>query len=115
MNNKYTWLGFIGAFGTSVAVGLCCIGPLAVVGFGLGGAWLSAVNVFAPYRTYLIIVALAFLGYSFYRMYISPPKCGEGEGCVLPRTLRLQRTLFWIITILAILLITFPWYEEMFF
>ncbi len=115
MSNKSTWLTFLGALGTSLTAGLCCIGPLVVVSLGLGGAWLSAVNVFTPYRNYLIVLTLVMLGYSFFRLYIKPPACGEGEGCILPRTLVLQRTLFWIITILALSFMTFPWYEDLIF
>ncbi len=115
MNHKSTWLAYLGAIGSSLASALCCIGPLIVFTFGLGGAWASTASIFAPYRNYLIVIVAASLGYAFYRLYIIPPKCTEGEDCPHPKTIRLQRIIFWIITALAILLLTFPWYVHIFY
>jgi hypothetical protein len=52
-------------------VGLCCIGPWAVVLFGVSGAVTMA--RWAPYRPYIISVAAIMLAWAFWRVYRPQP------------------------------------------
>ena len=113
MINKSTWGALIGALGSSFLASLCCIGPLLLVAFGVGGAGASYVTFFAPYRSYIIVFVILSLGYSFYKLYIKSPSCGVGAICISPKMLFIQRGIFWIITILSIALLTLPWYSSL--
>ncbi len=58
-------------------IGLCCIGPWAVVLFGVSGAVTMA--RWQPYRPYILAVALAMLGWAFWRVYRPQPACADGS------------------------------------
>jgi len=69
-----------GAVGISVFasfVGLCCIGPWAVVLFGVSGAVTMA--RWAPLRPYIIGVAAIMLLWGFWRVYRPQPICEDGS------------------------------------
>lgn len=115
MNHKSIWASLFGAIGTSIVASLCCIGPLVVLSLGIGGAWTSRLTVLAPYRSYSIGFVILSLVYSFYKLYLKPPACEIGQPCAHPRTLFIQRLLFWVISLIILLLLTFPWYGSRFF
>ncbi len=69
-----------GAIGISVFasfIGLCCIGPWAVVLFGVSGAVTMA--RWAPLRPYIIGVAALMLVWAFWRVYRPQPVCEDGS------------------------------------
>ena len=74
-----------GAIGISVFasfVGLCCVGPWAVVLFGVSGAVTMA--RWAPFRPYIIGVAAAMLIWAFWRVYRPQPVCEDGSCPIAP-------------------------------
>ena len=69
-----------GAIGASVFasfIGLCCIGPWAVVLFGVSGAVTMA--RWAPLRPYIIGVAALMLAWAFWRTYQPQVDCDDGS------------------------------------
>lgn len=58
-------------------IGLCCIGPWAVVLFGVSGAVTMA--RWAPLRPYIIAVAAVMLAWAFWRVYRPQPVCEDGS------------------------------------
>jgi mercuric ion transport protein len=110
MNHKQTWLGMVGAFGSAVIASLCCIGPLVLLSLGIGGAWTSSLTALAPYRPYAIVLVVMALGFAFYQLYLQPSSCEIGKPCAHPRVLFVQRVVFWVVAILILLMLTFPWY-----
>jgi len=68
-----------GAIGMSVFasfIGLCCIGPWAVVLFGVSGAVTMA--RWAPLRPYIIGAAAVMLAWAFWRVYKPQAVCEDG-------------------------------------
>lgn len=63
----------------------------------------------------LIGITLIFLALAFRKLYLVPQACAPGEACALPATRRNQRVIFWIVSVLLIALLTFPYYGLMFF
>ena len=100
----------IAAFLAAIGASVCCVGPLVLLALGIGGAWVSTLTAFTPYRWIFVTIALGFLGWAFYRLYIEPRRCKPGDACSIPATLRNQRIIFWVVTILLMALIAFPWY-----
>lgn len=115
MNHKSIWASLFGAIGTSIVASLCCIGPLVVLSLGIGGAWTSHLTALSPYRPYVIGFVILSLGYSFYKLYLRPPACEINKPCAHPQTLFIQRLVFWVISLIILLLLTFPWYGSRFF
>ncbi|MDD5412690.1 MAG: mercuric transporter MerT family protein, partial [Methylobacter sp.] len=46
-----SWLG-IGAVLAAIGASVCCVGPLLLVSFGIGGAWMSALTSMETVRPY---------------------------------------------------------------
>jgi len=69
--------GAIGISAFASFIGLCCIGPWAVVLFGVSGAVTMA--RWAPLRPYIIGVAALMLAWAFWRVYRPQPVCEDGS------------------------------------
>jgi len=41
--------------------------------------------------------------------------CAPGDACAVPASRRNQRLIFWVVTVLLIALLTFPYYGTLFF
>lgn len=85
---------------------VCCIGPLAVAGLGLGGLGLAA--GLSKYRPVFLIVTAAVLALGFYRAYRKrDAACSDGT-CKVRSGAPAMRPLLWGVTALAAALATFP-------
>ncbi|GMQ97418.1 MAG: mercuric transport protein MerT [Gammaproteobacteria bacterium] len=114
-DNHTTITSVIGASLGAIGASLCCIGPLVLLSLGIGGAWVSTLTALTPYRWIFITITLGFLGWSFYKLYIAPRQCAPDDVCAIPATLRNQRIIFWVVSVLLAALIAFPWYGTIFF
>ncbi len=110
-SSKSLWAAGLTAIGASV----CCIGPLVLLALGIGGTWISYLTAFEPYRPIFIGITLLFVFLAFRKLYITPRNCSEEQACSLPATLRNQRIIFWLTSIVLIALLTFPYYGLIFF
>ncbi len=108
---KKTRVGLLGAIIGAVAASICCVGPLVLLALGVGGAWVSSLTVLEPYRPFLILITLSFLGYAFYRVYRKPEaeECEDGSYCANPKSDRINKISLWIVTVLVLGLIAFPY------
>lgn len=104
----------VGGMGAILA-SLCCIGPLIIVSLGVGGAWMGSLTVFEPYRPYAMGTTVFALGYAFYKLYLRPKECKIGEACGTPTSLKIQKKVFWVITVMILALLTLPWYVQIFY
>jgi hypothetical protein len=91
--------GAIGISAIASMIGLCCIGPWAVVLFGVPGAVTLA--RWAPIRPYILTIAAGMLAWAFWRVYRPQPAC-TSEGCPAGRSPWLQAML-WVATLLIVL------------
>lgn len=97
--------GVLAAFGASA----CCAGPLLLVTLGAGGAWVARLRALEPLQPLFLLLALLFVGWAFYRLYIAPRRCTPGQVCAAPAVLRRQRALFWLSLAAIAALLLFPW------
>ena len=98
----------------AIGASLCCIGPLVLIALGIGGTWISYLTALEPYRPIFVAVTLVFLFMAFRKLYIIPRQCAPEDACAIPAVLRNQRIIFWVVTILLVALLTFPYYGLMF-
>ena len=103
--------------GAAAAIGAsaCCAGPLVLVLLGVGGAWGSRLVALEPYQPYFIAAAVMFFGFAFYRLYIRSAECAPGEACAVPNTRKLQKLLFWVVSVSALALMSTPIYAPLFY
>ena len=97
--------GAVSALGASA----CCVLPLALVSFGLGGAWVAQLRELERFYPVFVAVAVAAFGYAFYRLYLRAAPCTPEATCS-PVVRRRQRIAFWATLIAAKALILSPFY-----
>lgn len=104
MKNKYLTAGSII---TAVLASVCCIGPLILVGFGIGSvAFFSRFDV---YRPYLIAIALILIIPAFYLAYRKREvKCEDGS-CKIEGAGKWNKISVWFAAILVAGFIFFPY------
>ncbi len=103
--------GALAANGASV----CCVGPLVLLGLGVGGTWVGNLSAMEPYRPIFIGLTLLFLGFAFRKLYQVPQVCAPGTPCADPRTIKRQRLTFWIVTCLLLGLLAVPSLAPLFY
>ena len=114
-NNRATITTVIAASLAAIGASLCCIGPLVLLALGIGGTWISNLAALEPYRPVFVGITLVFLFLAFRKLYLVPRQCTPGDACAIPSTLRNQRIIFWIVSVLLIALLAFPYYGLVFF
>ena len=96
----------IGALISAVFASICCVGPIVLVGLGLGGAGL-AVGL-AKYRPIFLVLTPLFLGAAFYLTYRKKEVQCEDGTCKLQSGSKTMKTGLWIITVFAVGIASFP-------
>lgn len=122
---------------TAVLASLCCITPVLAVLGGLSGI-ATTFDFLEPLRPYFIGFTAIVLGYAFYNAYSKNPAlrgkpknetdiecaCEEDDEQSSKKTKFINsgtsrflrgKAFLWTVTILATILITFPYYSQMFF
>jgi mercuric ion transport protein len=107
--------GLIGAVLAAVAASVCCVGPLVLLGLGIGGAWVGTLTAFEPFRPYLMALTVLFLGYAFYKIYSKPKpeECAPGSYCANPRSDRINKISLWVVTLFVGGLLAVPYVTPM--
>ena len=98
----------------ALLAGACCFGPLVLVSVGLGGAWLANLRLLEPYRPWFIGIALAALGFAWWRIYRPAVGCKPGEACAAPQVRRGYKVGFWIVAALLVVVFGFPYFVTLF-
>jgi mercuric ion transport protein len=101
----------------AIAASLCCITPVLALLAGASGA-ASSLSWLAPFRPYLIGLAIATLGFAWYRSLRAKDRtaCGPDANCKIEKKPFLaSRTFLTIITVAAVAMMTFPYYANIFY
>lgn len=112
---KTTSSSLLGATIAAIAASLCCVAPLVLLTLGIGGAWVSTLTQFEFLRPWAIGLTLLLLGLAFWQLYITPKRCPIDKPCAKPKALYIYRIIYWIVAVLLILLLSFPWYANWFY
>jgi mercuric ion transport protein len=99
----------------AILASTCCLGPLVLIALGFSGAWIGNLTKLEPYRPLFIGVALVALFFAWRRIYRPAEKCLPGEVCALPQANRLYKALFWIVAILVLIALSFPYVAPYFY
>jgi mercuric ion transport protein len=107
---KAAWVSVV----TAVAASVCCIGPVLAVTAGASALTVVAVR-FEPFPPAFLTLTVALLGFAFYGVYRpSPAECAADAAC-LPSANRRAKLLVWLVAVVVLLLVTFPYYVEYMF
>lgn len=104
---------------TALLASLCCITPVLAILGGLSGI-ASAFSFLKPLRPYFIAFTIIILGYAFYNAY--KPKNKDEVECACEdnktkakKDFLNSKAFLWLVSMIAVVLITFPYYSQTFF
>jgi mercuric ion transport protein len=100
------------AVASALGASVCCILPVVVALLGVGSAALGA--KLEPFRPFFLAMTALLLGLAFYRAY-KPIECAPGEACAVPTNRRRNRILLWVVAVVALALVAFPYYATWLF
>lgn len=99
----------------AILASTCCLGPLVLVMLGFSGAWIGNLSALEPYRPIFIGAALVALYLAWRRIYRPTQACKPGDVCAVPRVAKAYRMTFWVVIILVVVAIAFPYVLPFFF
>ena len=114
---KTARLPLIGGVIAAIGASLCCIGPLVLVMLGFSRAWIGNLAALEPFRPYFLGAALVALFFAWKKIYRAPAAaaCTPGSLCAMPQTNRIYKVLFWVVAVLVVLAMTFPYIAPLFY
>ena len=105
---------FVGGL-AAILASTCCLGPLVLVTLGLSGAWIGTLTVLEPYRPLFIGAAFIALFFAGRRIFRPAKRCEPGELCAVPRTRRIYKIVFGIVSVLVLIALVFPYVVKFFY
>lgn len=110
--DKLTKTTLFGGALAAIAASACCLGPLVLVTLGIGGAWISNLTLLEPFRPAFIGLALICMVVAYRKIYRAPvaEECRPGALCAMPETNRTYRTLFWVVSLLILVALAYPYF-----
>ena len=99
----------------AILASACCLGPLVLVLLGFGGAWMSSLQVLEPYRPLTLGIAVVFLVLAYRKLWQPVAVCEPSTLCAVPRTQRLYKSLFWLVALLVLTSLGFPYIAPFFY
>ena len=116
LQEKAGRLPLIGGVIAAIAASLCCIGPLVLVMLGVGGAWVANLAVLEQFGPYFLGAAIIALFFAWKKIYRAPAAaCTPGSLCAMPQTNRIYKVLFWMVAVLVVLALIFPYLAPLFY
>lgn len=99
----------------AILASTCCLGPLILVALGLSGAWIANLTLLERYRPYFIAGALVALFFAGRRIFRPARSCQPGEVCAVPRTRRIYKLVFGIVSVLVLVALVYPYVAKLFY
>ncbi len=100
----------------AVIASSCCIVPLMLVTFGIGGAWVGNLIALEPYKPYFLGATAVLLAAGFWHVYFKAKSvCEDGSYCARPSSNRITKSALWIATALALLSATVDFWAPFFY
>ena len=102
--------GLVGALTSAFGASACCLGPLAILAFGAGGAWAGQLTAMEKYRPLFSAASVLFLTLAFHRLYRKDREeaCATAGTCS-PNRNRRGRIAVWLVAALVVGLLFFPY------
>ena len=98
----------------AILASTCCLGPLILLSLGISGAWISNLTRLEPYRPIFLGLALLLLSVAWQSIY-RKTTCLPGDVCAQPRNKRVYKIIFWIVVVLVLIAIVFPYLAPLFY
>ncbi len=99
----------------AILAATCCLGPLLLITLGFSGAWIGNLTVLEPYRPIFIGAALVALFFAWRRIWQPATACNPGDVCAVPQMKHTYKILFWVVAVLVLIALTFPYFAPWFY
>ena len=99
----------------AILASTCGLGPLVLVGLGFSGAWIGNLTVLEPYRPVFIGAALVALFFAWRRIFRPVDACKPGEVCAIPQVRHAYKLIFWVVAVLVLIALGFPYVLPLFY
>ncbi len=111
MENKAQKASLIGGIVASLAAASCCFGPLLFALLGVSSA--GMLSKLEPYRPYMTVITLIFLGTAFFYTYKKKPasECEDGSYCANRKADKWNKIILWMATFIILSFLTFPYWS----
>lgn len=99
----------------AILASTCCLGPLVLLMLGFSGAWIGNLTALEPYRPYFVVVAMAALFFAYRQIFRPAVACKPGEVCAVPQVRTTYKAIFWLVAILILIAVSFPFVAPLFY
>jgi len=99
----------------AILASICCLGPLVLIVLGFSGAWIGNLTVLEPYRPIFIGAALVAMFFAYRRIFRPAQACKPGEVCSIPQVRTAYKIIFWIVAVLVVVALAFPYVLPLFY
>jgi mercuric ion transport protein len=99
----------------AILASTCCLGPLVLLALGFSGAWIGNLTQLEPYRPVFIGMALVAQYFAYRRIYRPAAECAPGEVCAIPQVRTTYKVIFWIVAVLTLVALGFPYVIPFFY
>lgn len=99
----------------AILASTCCLGPLLLVALGFSGAWIGNLTVLEPYRPFFVGAALVALFFAWRAIFRPAAACNTGDACAVPRVRRAYKITFWIVAVLVVVAVAYPYILPLFY
>jgi len=99
----------------AVLASACCLGPLVLIALGVSGAWIGNLAALEPYRPWFIGFALVAMVFAWRRIYRPVEACQPGDVCAIPQARKIYKVVFWIVALLILTALAFPYVLPLFY
>ena len=99
----------------AIFASVCCLGPRFLLTLGFSGAWISNLTLFQPYQPIFIGTALVALYCAGRRIYRTAVECAPGEVCAVPQVRTAYNAAFWLVAVLIVAALVFPYLAPWFY
>lgn len=109
-SERGAWASTMGGLAGALAMTSCCILPLVLISFGVGGVWIAQLTALYAYKWYTFAFASAFIGYGFWKVHRAEQgECRDGATCARPVNRRLMKASLWLAAIVTAVAMIFPY------
>ncbi len=99
----------------AILASTCCLGPLVLISLGFSGAWIGNLTILEPYRPIFIGAALVAMIFAYRNIFRPVQACKPGEICSIPRVRIAYKIIFWIVAVLVVVALAFPYILPLFY
>ena len=99
----------------AVLASACCLGPLVLITLGISGAWIGNLAALEPYRSWFIGAALVAMVFAWRRIDRPARDCQPGDVCAIPQVRTIYKVVFWIVALLILVALAFPFVLPLFY